>query len=303
MGKDRLRNFCFTNFNLPYDYTTLTKMSSYLVYGVETCPKTQKKHHQGYCELKNQTAFSTVQKSIQGCHIEKRKGTAMEAANYCKKGDDNLYSGENVTEIGEISKGGTRTDIKSTYEYAKENKSLIQFIDETQPNLQDIKIFQIAKQCYQQERRFKPEVTWLYGSTGTGKTRYVMELENDLWVSGRNLKWWEGYENQEATLFDDFRKDFCTFHELLRILDRYPYTVEIKGGSAKLNSKRMYITSCYHPQDMYDTREDVTQLLRRIDTIIELHADGTQTQTQRSGGNTKPPTSDEVSESLDLCLI
>jgi len=115
-----------------------------------------------------------------------------------------------------------------------------------------------------------PVITWLYGKTGTGKTRRVVEKEPDLWISGRDLKWWDGYDNQEAVLFDDFRGDFCTFHELLRLLDRYPINVAVKGGFRVFNSKRIYITSAYKPEDIYTTREDIGQLLRRINTVTEV---------------------------------
>lgn len=136
------------------------------------------------------------------------------------------------------------------------------------------------QQLLQEPRNFKPEVTWIYGPTGTGKTRSVVEKEPDLWISGEDLKFWNGYENQEAVLFDDFRADFCKFHTLLRILDRYPYSVNVKGGHRKFNSKRIYITSCYHPSEVYNTREDIEQLLRRIDVVT------TVTGNRNSLGNT-----------------
>jgi len=129
----------------------------------------------------------------------------------------------------------------------------------------------------------KPYVVWIYGPTGTGKTRMVYEQEkSSLWMSGKNLQWWDGYDNQDAVLFDDFRGDFCTFHYLLRVLDRYPMRVEVKGSSREFNSKRIYITSCYPPTEIYNkSDEDVKQLIRRIDEIIFLSPrNGIQTQVQ-----------------------
>lgn len=71
-------------------------------------------------------------------------------------------------------------------------------------------------------------------------------------------------------MFDDMRKDTFKLHELLRILDRYPLQVEYKGGSIPFNSPKIIITSCYHPAKMYETNENIQQLLRRIDNIIEF---------------------------------
>uniref|UniRef100_UPI0040488E22 hypothetical protein n=1 Tax=Shewanella sp. TaxID=50422 RepID=UPI0040488E22 len=57
------------------------------------------------------------------------------------------------------------------------------------------------------------------------------------------------------------------FHVLLRLLDRYPYQVETKGGSRQLLAETMIITCPFMPEEMYNGREDIKQLLRRIDEI------------------------------------
>lgn len=262
----RFRNFVFTINNWSEEdkercQTMYDKYGTYLVYGEEV-GENGTPHLQGYMEVKNALSLKSISKQLNRAHIEKRRGTALEAANYCKKDGK-------IEEFGSISKQGERCDIELTYEMAKKSVKMQDFL-ETKPNLQLIKIFEIAQQAYQKDRDFVPEVTWIWGPTGVGKTQWVVQREKDLWISGKSLRWWSGYENQEAVLFDDFRGDFCTFHELLRILDSTPYTVEVKGGSRKLNSKRMYITSCYPPEKVYYTREDVKQLLRRITEVKNM---------------------------------
>lgn len=285
----RLRNFCFTINNWTDEdiecLNKLQELSSYLIYGKEE-GENGTPHLQGYCELTSQRQFKAIHKIIPRSHIETRRGTAKQASDYCKKDG-------NFQEFGSISQQGKRADITETYELAKKNVKLSEFL-ETTPNLQNIRIFEIARTTYQKDRDFIPEVYWFWGQSGSGKTYSIYEKEkNDLWISGKNLRWWDGYENQEAVLFDDFRKDFCTFHELLRILDRYPYNVEVKGGTRKFNSKRIYITSCYSPETLYDTREDIFQLLRRITEIRyfdTVYDPDSELLTQKSGGNTIPPT-------------
>jgi len=131
---------------------------------------------------------------------------------------------------------------------------------------------QVAKEMLKYaevKRTWKPDVRWYHGSTGSGKTRSAVEEFPNAWMSGRNLKWWEGYDAHPEVIIDDFRRDFCTFHELLRILDRYEYRVETKGGSRQLLAKVMIITCPWAPEVLYSTRssEDVSQLCRRIDNI------------------------------------
>lgn len=91
-------------------------------------------------------------------------------------------------------------------------------------------------------------------------------------------KWWEAYDGHKVVLIDEFRGDWCKFGELLKLTDRYPYTVETKFGSRQIQATTWYITSCKHPSvvynpDAYDAFEKVDQLLRRIKTITHLGVD------------------------------
>ena len=145
-----------------------------------------------------------------------------------------------------------------------------QVIEENDFNMQQMKMVQEYFRLAKPPQPVKRTVYWFYGLSGSGKTREAIDLANgDYYISMRNLKWWDGYYGQKYVIIDDFRGDFCTFHELLRILDRYPYRVEMKGTSMWIqpSTTHIIITSCYHPEKVYDTREDIQQLLRRIDEI------------------------------------
>ena len=80
-------------------------------------------------------------------------------------------------------------------------------------------------------------------------------------------RWWDGYDAHENVIIDDMRKDFCKFHELLRYLHEHPFHVETKGGTRQFLARNIVITSCYSPDQLFETREDINQLLRRIDEI------------------------------------
>jgi len=262
----RHRSWAFTKFDYDDAYEKMLQdlQKTYLVYGREICKETQRKHLQGSITFKNKGSFKSINK-ILNCHIEPVIDL-VSSRNYCMK-ENNYYLEDNTNQ-------GKRTDLDRVVQIIKDKPKKSEVIE--QCPVEYIKFHSGIEKLishYQKERNFKPEVTWIYGATQLGKTRYVYEREPDLWMSQKNLKWWLDYENQEATCFDDFRGDFCTYHELLRILDRYPYSVEIKGGSRKLNSQRMYITSPFHPKDIYDTIEDKKQLLRRIDKIIFFYID------------------------------
>jgi len=239
-------------------------MCNYMKFGFEVGEKGTP-HIQGFVIFKTAYRASQLKKLHKTCHWEKSDAKYLEHNhNYVWK-DMNCYEVDNRSQ-------GKRNDLIALAQVCKEGG--VKKVIEEMPEMY-IKFHSgIEKLCHRlsadRDRNDPPIVTWIYGTTGKGKTKFIYDNHTDIWVSGKNLQWWDGYENQEVVLIDDFRKDFCTFHELLRILDRYPYQVAVKGGFRKLNSKFIYITSPFHPEETYEVREDLGQLLRRITKIIKM---------------------------------
>lgn len=70
-----------------------------------------------------------------------------------------------------------------------------------------------------------------WGVSGSGKTRAVYDEfgRDDMYVKDPTNIWWCGYEGQRCILIDEFYGTM-QFSYLQRLLDRYPMTMEIKGG-------------------------------------------------------------------------
>jgi len=136
---------------------------------------------------------------------------------------------------------------------------------------------------FRNARNFNTTVYWLYGSTGTGKSRAVFEqiacmhwkIGTERWqlyTKDPKTKWWDGYESQGCAIIDDYRVDCCTFATLLRMFDRYAFPVEFKGGYVEFRARTLFITT---PKSVVDTwaqrsEEDLKQLTRRIEHEIEF---------------------------------
>lgn len=295
------KSFCFTINNWTEDDVTILKglESTYLIYGEEK-GKEGTPHLQGYITFKKTYRLKGLKELHAKAHWEVAK-TREAAIEYCKKEGKYSESGKSI-EI-KSNKQGKRTDLEVAVDTVKLKglKAMIEEHPKTYVRFHSGFEKLAARQAKPRDPKNPPIVTWLWGPSGTGKTRQVVEKEPDLWMSGKNLKWWEGYENQEAILIDDFRGDFCTFHELLRIIDRYPYKVEVKGGSRELNSKRIYITSCHKPELVYDKcDEEITQLLRRITLVTHVgHTKKVikpaikKNVTEVAGNTKQPPSIDE----------
>lgn len=272
--------WCFTSFDLEINYEAWG--ADYLIYGIEECPETKKIHHQGYAEWPSNMRINALKKLHGSVHWEKRVGTAEQAIAYCEK--DGRWC-----ELGTrpMKKQGARSDIDAVRAMVIAGKGMKDIV-EVCSGFQAMRFAEKLLEHREAKRNWKTEVIWLYGPTGTGKTKRAFEEAGpDAWISGKNLKWWQGYDAHEHVIVDDFRGDFCTFHELLRILDRYPYTVEVKGGSRQLLAKKIWITCPWHPSDVYNKGdEEVGQLLRRIDRIINLPKIPGMGPGMEVGGNT-----------------
>lgn len=79
---------------------------------------------------------------------------------------------------------------------------------------------------------------------------------------------------QKVAIFDDFRPWWCRFDYLLRLLDRYPMQVPVKGGFVNWVPEHIIITAPQRWSDMFTgefrTPEDLAQLGRRIHHCVHF---------------------------------
>lgn len=257
----KARGYCFTLNNYTEDdYNSIICIASvYLIVGKEV-GESGTPHLQGFIYFENPRAFSAVKKMIPKAHIEPMKGTAMQASEYCKKDKD-------FFEKGEMPRQGTRTDLDEIRKVLQETNKMSEVV-KVATSYQSVKMAEQILKYHEKPRNWKPKVLWFYGPTGSGKSKLAYEmLGEDCYTCLTTGRWFDGYDAHENVLIDDFRKDFMKFHDFLRLLDRYAYRVETKGGTRQFLAKNIVITSAYSPDVIYDTREDVQQLLRRIDQI------------------------------------
>lgn len=246
----------------PFLSEKIKKQCKYYIFGFEV-GKTGTPHIQGYIYFHNAKKFKEVKTYIPRGHIECAHGTVEQNISYTTKDDKYIEWGEKPI----IGKRNDLTNIKIMVMNNTPVKDIIPIID----NYQQLSFMEKLMKYSPPPKREAPIIKWYYGASGSGKTRQaIKEGGDDYYISMKNLQWWDGYTGQKTVIIDDFRADFCTFHELLRITDRYPYRVNIKGASIWLQATTIIFTSCYKPDEVYNTREDIVQLIRRITNIQEF---------------------------------
>lgn len=287
-GSERVRDWVFTINN--YDDADVNMIKTYFndfctwgIFGYEI-GESGTPHLQGAFRRKNPIAFKGIKKALGNkIHLEKMRGTYQQAREYCiKEGDRNGIPHE----FGVIPQQGKRSDIETVKNIIKEGGGMERVVDEVN-SYQGIRCGELILKYMEKGRDFKPLVMWFYGPTGTGKTYTAWHIASNMygyrtWCSAKNLQWFEGYDAHEAVIIDDFRRDFCSYAELLLLLDRYPYRIMNKGGSRQMLAKLMIITCPKSPTEMfcnseggYNRENDIGQLLRRIDYIVNVIGEGT----------------------------
>nr|WAE42124.1 MAG: replication associated protein [Cressdnaviricota sp.] len=310
----KFRNFSWTDYDVSPEREEFWKQfdCEYLVFGRETCPDTGRKHLQGYFSFKSQRSWDALQKKLSPMHIEVSKGSPIQNFIYCTKG---FAGDENSTgdfyEKGERPKGaGKRTDLDKIKELVKKPGITRQELFTEAKSYQAYKMAEIGMELFSAKRNWAMNVQWWYGPTGTGKSKESYELYPNAWRTGTTSGEFifNGYNGEEVIIMDDLRPSNISFNMLLKVLDRYPCTVNVKNGSRELLCKTIVITTPKHPSVFYNKGdEEVGQLLRRITTIREFvgkpkiwegregeESSRSTDQDQRSGGNTIPPTEPAV---------
>jgi len=230
-------------------------------------------HIQGYMEFTVSLRFNAVKNHIGGNpHLEKRRGTRVEARAYCMKEDSRT---EGPFEAGEFAGSqGKRTDLEDACNTAVESMSLATVAAEHPATFVKFhRGFTRLIQLHQQSRELAPKVTLCYGPTGTGKTLYARSVdEDDFYVKPPSTKWFDGYTGQKTLILDDFAGKLSKFEltYVLQLLDRYSFQVEFKGGYCDLLAERIIITTNIHPRMWYDysrREEHYKALARRIHEI------------------------------------
>jgi hypothetical protein len=212
--------------------------------------------------------FNAIKKMLpEGCHIENRMGSQQQSIAYCKK--DNEYE-----EFGSLKIVGrlTRTELKNL---VLSGERLSTIVNNNDVSFNDIKFIKAIKEFEAEPDVNKPEVIWIHGSPGSGKTTHAYKLAGVDQFSKDKTKWWDGYDKQRCIVLNDWRpSEYWTADTTLRILGGEPQRIETKGSSRWIKfCERIIITCCEKPETLWKRNhndEQIQQLLRRIDKVIDM---------------------------------
>lgn len=232
--------------------------------------------------------FSAVQKLFPGIHIERTRGNKEQAEDYINKRGRFAEKGHTVivpaVYHGSIkAEQGMRNDLIVIEELIEQGKRPSEI---TGLSIRYMKQEALIKKCYFQKRfnetpiHRQVTVYWHVGDSGSGKSyshvKLMEEHPHDVYLfndyDGGGFDMYEG----EPILFMDEFKAGIRFQQLLNLLDVYRIQLHCRYSNSYALWNEVHISSIFPPDEAYkfmvdtenEVKDPVTQLLRRINTII-----------------------------------
>lgn len=245
----------------------------YLVVGKELGAQ-MTAHLQGYVVFSSNKRLSALRTYLPRAHWEAARGNHAQAADYCKKDGDFVEYGD--VPLGRQAAGGReRQRLADSYELAKQGR-----FDEVPGDVM-LRMYRSVHQVAQDHMRHPDDLedvcgVWIWGEAGCGKSSAARRRFPDFFNKPIN-KWWDGYQDEEAIILDDFDKSHHVLGHHLKIwADRYAFVGERKGGSRPLRPRYIVVTSQYSPEDIWDDEETRAAIRRRYHVIHMQRAPGQQ---------------------------
>lgn len=246
------------------DYLT-NKGPTFLIASLEEAPRTGHKHIHCYCQFPKQVQLYSGK--IHNAHVDICRGSPEQNISYVEK------EGNLLIELGDRPK--PKKGKLTIGEASKLTWEELQSLPVTQlrhillaKNEAELRKWQESGAVFN-----KVEVEWIYGPTGTGKTRYV--VENHATTVTYNNGFFSNWGDSRTIAFEEFRGEI-PYRLFLQITDSYHghYTVNIKGGQKVIDIDKVIITSPLSPQQVYKQQaqkeDSINQLLRRITKLVRL---------------------------------
>ena len=241
--------------------------------------------------------FETIKNLIPYGDIEKQRGTNKECYEYClhldpkslerekeqyddsclktniedfevwKKLDNKLGARNDLVQMVEdLKNGATKKDIKETYpsQYVRYSNA----VEKIQQEYMEERVGSIFRNL---------EVVYIHGSTGVGKTRYVMEkhgYQNVFHISSYGYGMFDSYKGQDVMLFDEFRSSI-PIAQMLCYLDGYPLYLPARYNNKMAMYTKVYIISNIPISAQYlnvqrDEPKTYDAFLRRINAVYDF---------------------------------
>lgn len=271
------RLVCGTAFNITEFTVDMLGDISYIAWGNEVCPTTNKPHLQFWAYGKKMTP-KKWRELLKPHHVESMQGSIYDNDKYCSKqaelkfiGEKPMISGHkrSFQEVCNEVVLAAQTSNKMPAELAVEREEFRTTYVQYSRGLEKLAL---AAASVLAKKRFNeaPAVIYVYGPARSGKSRLVRERDPDVYQIpiDDQYKWKDGYMNHEAVSYENLSVKNVNADRMCIELDRYPCQVAVKGGMVWWNPRRIYITSVCFPGEIAALFTNPQEFLGRITETV-----------------------------------
>ena len=238
--------------------------------------------------------FSTLKSKFPGAHIEKAFGTSRENRDYIMK--DGKWKD---SEKGTTSVEGTFEEFgecpEETPGKSKEAERILEMLKDGADNMEIVEAIPSAMKIIDKVERTRSmlrdkqfsevwrdlTVTYIFGKTGAGKTRSVMEkygYPNCYRVTDYKHPF-DTYDGQDVIIFEEFRGGL-KHGDMLNYLDGYPILLPCRYFNRQACYTKVFIITNVSPDTQYMNVdiESRNAFYRRIHRVIRFWDDGRFTE-------------------------
>lgn len=259
----------------------------YACISMEIGVKEQTPHIHMFVYYKNPKAWDTMRNLVPNGNWDCCRGTCKQNREYVFKLGKWIDTEKGTTplegmqkEYGELptESACSKPELEFLYNLIKQGYSDAEIIEEYPEYMFDLSHIQRCRLIVRQEE-YKDkwrdlEVTFIYGKTGTGKSRYVMETfgyKNVFRVTDY-VHSWDTYEGQDVVLFEEFNSSI-RIQDMLNYLDGYPLKLPARYSDKQACFTKVFITTNTPLFEQYanirdEHRETWNAFLRRIHKVI-----------------------------------
>jgi len=256
-------------------------------------------HTHIYFALRTPTVHTVVENRFPGIHRENVKGTSQQNRDYVLKdgekynkspdgsynytdGSGKTHTGVNYSstfeEWGEmpVEHQGKSKDVEKIYSLIKDGASNLEIIDAVPSGMMNIDKIERTRSMLRDAHFANSwrdlHVTYIFGSTGAGKTRFVMDkygYQNCYRVTDYKHPF-DTYDGQDVLIFEEYRSQF-KIADILNCLDGYPLLLPCRYFNRQACYTKVFIISNLPLEKQYTTvvQESRSAFYRRIHQVRE----------------------------------
>ena len=245
-------------------------------------------HTHVYLQSASGIRFSTILKRFEGsgAHCEMCKGTAQENRDYVFKEGKWLNSEKGTTnhkdthrEWGDlpVERQGKRNDLDDLYDMILSGMTTNEIIKDNPSYMLQIEKIEKVRQVILEDKYkdlFREmDVTYIWGLTGSGKTRGVMEKYgySNVYRVTDYIHPFDAYRGQDVVLFEEFRSSLY-IDDMLKYLDGYPVEFPARYSNRQACFSKVYFATnidlrCQYPNIQKEQPLTWQAFLRRIHRV------------------------------------